>query len=69
MDPIRIEFTKASSFQWSKGFHFSPKVNEPDEAPMTKFGNLAWSATQLISETSPVTPNFFLHFWHKVPTI
>ena len=27
-------------------------------ATMTKFGNLAWSTTQLISETSLVTPNF-----------
>ena len=28
-------------------------------ATMTKFGNLAWSTTQLISETSVVTPTFF----------
>ena len=29
MDPFKLNFITASSFQWSKGSHFSPKVNEP----------------------------------------
>ena len=31
-------------------------------ATVTKFYNLAWFTTQLISETSMVTPNFFFAF-------
>ena len=31
MDPFKLNFMTASSYQWSKGFHFSPKVNEPDD--------------------------------------
>ena len=31
MDPFKLNFITASSFQWSKGFHFSPKVNEPED--------------------------------------
>ena len=27
---IQIEFHHSVFFQWSKGFHFSPKVNEAD---------------------------------------
>ena len=30
---------------------------------MTKFGNLAWSTTQLISETSVVTPQFGVMYY------
>ena len=73
MNPFKFNFIIASSFQRSKGFHFSPNVNKPDDA--YKFGYLAWSTTQLICDTSVVIPNFFvfvlfcLHFWHKVPII
>ena len=63
MDPFKLNFITASSFQQSKGFHLSPKVNEPNaQATMTKFGNLAWSTTLLISEMSMVTPNIFFAF-------
>ena len=38
MYPFKLHFVTASSFQWSKGFNFSPT-----KATMTKFGKLAWS--------------------------
>ena len=60
MDPFKWNVITASSFQWSKGFHFSPEEVNPTTATMTKFGNLAWSTTQIISETSVVTPNFLI---------
>ena len=31
MDPFKLNFITASSFQWLKGFHFSPNVNEADD--------------------------------------
>ena len=51
MNPFKFNFITASSFQWLKGFHFSPKVNEADNG----YNNLAWSTTQLISKTRVVT--------------
>ena len=36
---------------------------KPKTATMTKFGNLAWSTTQLISETSVVTPQFGVMYY------
>ena len=51
----------------------------PTTATVTKFGNLAWSATQLISEASVVTPFVVvvvvvvvvvaISIWHKFPVI
>ena len=31
MDPFKLNFITASSFEYSKGFHFSSKINEPDD--------------------------------------
>ena len=31
MDSFKLNFIAASSFQWSKSFHFSPKVNKPED--------------------------------------
>ena len=58
MNSFKLNFITTSSFQRSKGFHFSPNVNEPDDA--YKFGYLAWSTTQRICDTSVVTPNLLL---------
>ena len=52
---IELNFVTASSFQWLKGFHFSPKVNEADNG----YNDTAYLRN----------PNFFLHFWNKVPKI
>ena len=55
MDPFKYNFTKASSFQWLKGFHFSPKVNKAENG-----GNEQIWCFSMVYHTA--CPNLFIYF-------
>ena len=54
MDPFKLNFITASSFRWSKGFHFSPKINEPEDMATITHG-LQYHRVYLQNKRSDLT--------------
>ena len=59
MDPIQIEFHHSALFQWSKGFHFSPKVNEADNGYNDQIWNFCMVYHTAYLQNEPGDPVFF----------
>ena len=53
MDPFTFNFITESSFHWLKGFHSSPKVNEPEDG----YSNSVYHTAYLRNERGD--PHFF----------
>ena len=70
MYPFKYNIIPSSFFQWSKGFHFSQKVNEPEEGHNDKIWYFSMVHYTAYLRNECGDPQFsiycsFFDFWHK----